>query len=176
MFKVLLLQSGSPKSRTWHNPDISRTWATSPRLPNWCQAEFVPPSACCHSKSSPWESNPHPRGPKPRVLPSAPRLDYVVVKMLITKHPVGDLNPHLRNENPLSLPVRRTGHRCDRKSKMGLAQPAFDSHSNLFSVVFDYSNFNGCLKKNLSKWSGRRSNPRLLVFSQALSRLSYRTI
>ena len=76
-------------------------------------------------QSSPRGSNPHPRGPKPRVLPSAPRLAVVgrnhrrrrlhaffFAGISPTSTPWGNRTRHLRIESPLSCPVRRTRHIC----------------------------------------------------------------
>ena len=40
-FQLSTLPSGSSKNRTWHNPDISRAWATGPQLP-FHDARFTP--------------------------------------------------------------------------------------------------------------------------------------
>ena len=63
---------------------------------------------------------------------------------VVSQHPVRESNPHLRIESPPSSPLDQRGVSC---------------------LVVRAS--------RRAEWAGRRSNPRLLGFNQALCRLSY---
>lgn len=66
---LCLFLSGSPKSRTWHNLDISQAWATSPQLPCLSMFHLKPPSVRTGSPVV-WEAlESSPPGLQPGALP-----------------------------------------------------------------------------------------------------------
>ena len=84
--------SGIPEDRTQRDSVISRVWATSPRLPFSFSRDGRTRTDVLVF-------------PKHAGLP----LPYIPVVHFVFQYPVGELNPYLRIESPLSWPLDERG-------------------------------------------------------------------
>ena len=168
--------SGRPEDRTQRGSDISRTWATSPRRPflflvghlgvepktSWSQTRRAPnctSARCClvysvrtvgDRSGLPADRCPNRRSPAPRTG-AITRLRHVLIVLSVARMGIepGHRPEGLvrRLERAVSCSDRRTGR-----------------------VVC------WCRRALLTQWTGRRSNPRLLLFRQVLDHLSYQSV
>ena len=142
--------SGSPENRTQHYAVISRVRATSPRLP------YSRPSREGGTRTHDLVF------PKHAGLP----LPYIPI---VSQSERPDLNRRSPGPRPGAIPGFATF--C-RKYPVGESNPYLRIESPRSSAVRRTGHLCAYAQR---KWAGRRSNPRLLVFSQALYRLSYRS-
>ena len=121
-------------------------------------------------KSGTSGSNRKPPGPKPGVLPTAPLPDVV----LFTQSDRSDLNRR--------SPVPRTGAITRLRYVLKFSSP-YGNRTHLSALKERYpapiderAMLCHCERVPFTQWTGRRSNPRLLLFRQALDRLSYQSV
>ena len=156
----LVLLSGSPESRTQHNTVISRVWTTGPRLPLKVGHLGVEPRPSC--------SQDHRCAAVPGVLPSAPLPDCQSERPDLNRRSPGPRPgaiTRLRHVLIVSSPDHPAGGARSRTQPCRLERPTT-------SPEVERAMFRAYRQR---EWTRGRSNPRLLVFSQALNRLSYRS-
>ena len=184
--------SGSPESRTQRYAVISRVRATGPRLPfanvivvrasrlllpsrrNDCttpvgMAGLEPASPCSQStwvrryptsrQSERADSNRRSPGPRPGAIT---RLRHVLINVSGTGYPLAGGVPPIKRHTEcagyINSPCGSRTRLCALKGRY----PQTDRRTSHVRVRF-------------TQWTGRCSNPRLLVFSQVLNRLSYQS-
>ena len=159
---MLLVSSGSPESRTQHYAVISRVRATGPRLPRANvvvepvgMAGLEPASPCSQStwvRRYPTSRSVRTAGVEPAISWPPTRRDNQASLRSAVSSSCGSRTRlcALKGRDPVPIDERaisaRTVHAVDTPGQR---------------AVF-------------TQWVGRCSNPRLLVFSQALHHLSYR--
>ena len=129
------------------------------------------PSTTVRVESGTSESNRKPPGPKPGVLPTAPLPDVV----LFTR----GHRPVPCDRCPTAFPELRdsqTSLRSDVSSPYGNRTHLSALKERYPAPIDERAVLCCCMRVPFTQWTGRRSNPRLLLFRQALDRLSYQSV
>ena len=114
-------------------------------------------------------SNRKPPGPKPGVLPTAPLPDVVFRSVrTVGFEPTISSSPNWR-DNQTSL-------RSDCSSPYGNRTHLSALKERYPAPIDERAVLCRCVRVPFTQWTGRRSNPRLLLFRQALDRLSYQSV
>ena len=171
---VRCLTSGSPGNRTQRDPVISRIWATSPRLP-FCVSSSREGGTRTHDLMFPKHAGwPLPYIPMVLYLVSlkpTPNISWGDSARVHRTHTKKSERPDLNRRSPGPRPGAIPGFAtfC-RKWLVWESNPSLRLERAISSTDRRTSRVCAYTQR---KWAGRRSNPRLLVFSQALYRLSY---
>ena len=148
--------SGRPEDRTQRGSVISRTWATSPRRPLLSRAPrgrtenlLVPNQACSQ-------------------LHLCPMLSFHSVRT-VGFEPTISSSPNWR-DNQTSLRSDDVSSPYGNRTHLSALKERYPAPIDERAVLCR------CVRVPFTQWTGRRSNPRLLLFRQALDRLSYQSV